>query len=170
MKIKRIISLAMAVLMGTSLLTSCAQKEPFDFDFVEEEKAMYTSVVAGSALTIYVDANAKDGGDGSEAAPYRSIPEAQAKIREIKAGEGLPSGGVTVLVKDGEYKVTEPITFTEEDSGTEDCPITYVSENEFGAVITGGIILSAEDFEPLSAEEKRYLLKNTQKTELLRLT
>lgn len=44
MKNKRIITLAMAVLMGTSLLTSCAQKEPFDFDFVGEEKSMYTSV------------------------------------------------------------------------------------------------------------------------------
>ena len=166
MKNKRIISLAMAVLMGASLLTSCAQKEPFDFDFAEEEKSMYTSVVEGSALTIYVDANANDSGDGSEVAPYKSIPEAQAKIREIKAGDGLPAGGITVLVKDGQY---EPISFTEEDSGTAESTISYVSENKLGAVISGGLILTAEDFEPLSEDEKSRLVEESARNNVVKV-
>ena len=71
-------------------------------------------------MTIYVDVNAKEGGDGSESSPFKTIPEAQAKIRELKSGEGFPAGGITVFVKDGEYQITEGLVFTEADSGTEE--------------------------------------------------
>ncbi len=126
--------------------------------FIEEKTNNYSSSTEDSALILYVDANAADSGDGSESAPFKTIPEAQAKIRELKSGDGLPAGGITVFVKDGEYRITEGIVFTEEDSGTEDCPITYVSESEFGAKITGALLLSAEDFEPINEEEKSRLM------------
>ncbi len=155
---KKIISVALSSALAISVLASCSQSGTMEMSFVEDEQSSYSSVVEGSALTIYVDANAKDNGDGSEAAPFKTIPEAQAKIREIKAGEGLPVGGITVFVKDGEYKITESLTFTEEDSGKEECPITYVSESEFGAKITGALLLSAEDFEPINEEEKSRLM------------
>ncbi len=171
MTIKKIITASLAAVMAGTMLTSCSQPNLENLlPFNDEPKVKeYSSVVEGSALTIYVDVNAKDGGDGSESAPFKTIPEAQAKIREIKSGEGLPVGGITVLVKDGKYTVTEPITFTEEDSGTEEAPITYVSENEFGAIITGGIILSAEDFEPLSAEERDILVEEHAKDRVVKV-
>ncbi len=171
MTIKKIITASLAAIMAGTMLTSCSQPNLENLlPFNDEPKVKeYSSVVEGSALTIYVDVNAKDGGDGSAAAPFKTIPEAQAKIREIKAGEGLPVGGITVLVKDGEYQVSEPITFTEEDSGTAESPITYVSENEFGAVITGGVILSAEDFESLSAEEKDILVETHAKDRVVKV-
>ena len=159
MKIKRILSAALATVVSGTTLTSCSQTNldaliPFN----EEKVSTYTSEVKDSALTLYVDANAKDGGNGSESAPFKTIPEAQAKIRELKAGEGLPAGGITVFVKDGEYRITEGLVFTEADSGTAECPITYVSESEFGAKITGALLLSAEDFEPINDEEKSRLM------------
>ena len=155
--------------MISALLTSCSQPQ-FDFEFVEEEAVReYTSNVEGAALTIYVDANAKEGGDGSEKAPFKTITEAQAKIREMKAGEGLPVGGVTVLVKDGAYRLSESLIFTEEDSGTAESPITYVSESEFGAVLTGGLILSADDFEPLNEDEKSRLIDDAAKNKVVKV-
>ena len=163
MNIKRFLSTALAtVIIGTTLV-SCSQPNLENLlPYIEESKIKeYSSVVEDSALTLYVDANAKDGGDGSESAPFKTIPEAQMKIREIKATEGLPVGGITVLVKDGEYKITESLTFTEEDSGTAESPITYVSESKSGAVLTGGLVLTASDFEPLSDEEKSALIDET---------
>jgi len=159
MKFKRILSAALATIVSGTTLVSCSQTNldaliPFN----EEKVSTYTSEVKGSALTLYVDANAEDSGNGSESAPFKTIPEAQAKIRELKAGEGLPAGGITVFVKDGEYRITEGLVFTEADSGTAECPITYVSESEFGAKITGALLLSAEDFEPINEEEKSRLM------------
>ena len=160
MNIKRILSATLATVMAGTTLVSCSQPNLENLlPFNEESKVKeYSSAVEGAALTIYVDANAKDGGDGSEASPFKTIPEAQAKIRELKSGEGLPVGGITVLVKDGEYRITEGFVFTEEDSGTEECPITYVSESEFGAKITGALLLSASDFEPINEEEKSRII------------
>ena len=131
------------------MLTSCSQPNLENLiEFYEEEikNVTYSSEVEGAALTLYVDANATENGDGSESAPFKTITAAQARIREIKATDGLPAGGIKVLVRDGEYKITESLTFTEEDSGTAESPVTYISENEFGAVLTGGLILSASVF------------------------
>lgn len=170
MRIKRIFSLALSAVIGSTLLSSCTQKEPFEFEFCDEsDTKKYTSVTEGSAMTVYVDVNANDGGDGSEKSPFKTIAEAQAKIREMKAGEGLPAGGITVIVKDGEYRLSEPLNFKEEDSGTAECPITYVSENEFGAVLTGGVILSASDFEPLDENEKNRLVDATARDKTVKV-
>jgi len=116
---------------------------------------------------IYVDPAAEDG-DGSENAPFKSISEAQAKIREMKSGEGLPAGGITVLLASGEYSAMDTVTFTAEDSGTEACPITYMSAEKHGAVFTGGISLSAADFSPISDEEKAKLIDDTAKDKVLK--
>ncbi len=169
MTLKKIIAASIAAVFSFSLLTSCSQRGTMEMPFVEENKREYSSVVENSALTIYVDSNAENNGDGSEDSPFKSIPEAQAKIRELKAGEGLPMGGITVLVKDGQYKLDSALTFTEEDSGSEDCPITYVSENEFGAILTGGLILSSKDFEPLSSDEKAALVDETAKDKVVKV-
>ena len=156
--IKKIVSTALTAAMTVSVLASCSQQGTMDKSFVEEKISKYSSTVENSALTIFVDSNAENSGDGSEASPFKTIQEAQAKIRELKAGEGLPTGGITVFVKDGEYQLTEGLVFTSEDSGTEECPITYVSESEFGAKITGALLLSAEDFEPINEDEKSRLM------------
>jgi len=118
---------------------------------------------------IYVDAAAEDGGDGTEEAPFKSIPEAQAKIREIKSGEGLPEGGITVLLAPGEYPATETINFTSEDSGTEDSPIRYLSAEKSGAVFTGGIKIPASDFSPLDDEEKARINDVAAKDKVLKI-
>ena len=169
MYIKRIGSAALSVIFAGTALTSCSERGVMEMPFVEDNKREYSSVVENSALTIYVDSNAKNNGDGSEAFPFKSIPEAQAKIREIKAGEGLPTGGITVLVKDGEYAIAEGLVFTADDSGTAKAPITYVSESEFGAKITGALLLSADDFEPINAEETARLMDKTAADKIVKV-
>ena len=159
---KKFIAAALSSAFIISALASCSEQGAMDMNFIKEEaKAEYSAVVEGSALTFYVDGNVAIGGDGSSSTPFKTIPEAQAKIRELKNSSGLPAGGITVVVKDGEYRISEGFVFTEEDSGTEACPITYVSESEYGARITGSVILNVNDFEPINDAEKSRLMDKT---------
>ena len=74
-------------------------------------------------MNIYVDANAKRDGNGSQEMPFRKINEA-AKIAQP---------GDTVLVAPGLYReYVDPVN-----AGTEDARITYCSTQPLGAVITG---------------------------------
>lgn len=74
-------------------------------------------------MNIYVDINAKTGGDGSLHSPFRNISEAAASA----------AAGDTVIVAPGIYRENvDP-----RNSGTEEARITYVSAEPLGAVITG---------------------------------
>ncbi|MBR6558691.1 MAG: right-handed parallel beta-helix repeat-containing protein [Clostridia bacterium] len=161
----RIVSLLLACVFFVSVLASCSGGEtPEDTTSADTTTAPVPDnwpEVEGTV--IYVDASAEDGGDGSKTTPYKSISEAQARIREIKSGEGLPEGGITVLVASGEYSIKDGIKFTEEDSGTETAPIKYMSAEKGGAVLNGGVTLNASDFEPLSDDEKAILNDATAK-------
>ena len=72
--LKKIIAAALSSVLVISTISACSQQGAMEMKFVEEQKNEYSSVVEGSALTIYVDANAKDNGDGSEASPFKTIP------------------------------------------------------------------------------------------------
>ncbi len=81
---------------------------------------------------------------------FNSIEDAKAKILEIKKVQGLPPGGIEVILKEGEYTLPSTLIFTEEDSGTEQSPIIYRAEPGTYVVITGGIRLS--NFKKVSDE------------------
>ena len=78
---------------------------------------------------------AQSGGD------FKTIEAARDYIRTLNKSK---YDGINVTVKSGTYSVTEPITFTEEDGGTEKCPITYKGEE--GTVLTGGVTFTSADF------------------------
>ena len=82
---------------------------------------------------------------------FGTIEEARDFIRRLKKTN---YGGIEVTVKAGTYKFTDAIEFTEEDSGTADCPITYKGED--GTLLTGGITFSAADFAPAEGETAQY--------------
>ncbi len=64
-------------------------------------------------------------GDGSAANPFPTLRHAREAIRGLKASAGLPNGGITVLVRGGEYGLSESLAYTAEDSGTAEAPIVY---------------------------------------------
>ena len=153
--LKKITAAALSVLMAGTMLTSCSKPNTENLLSFMDETVKYSFEVEGAALTIYVDSNSETNGDGSQSAPFQTIAEAQAKIREMKSGEGLPTGGIRVLIASGEY---DSLVFTDEDSGTEDCLITYVSQEEYGASVNSGVRLNAADFKELDSDEKARIL------------
>ena len=89
----------------------------------------------------YVSTNGNDENSGTKDAPFLTIEKAVETVRNTdKSGKN----GITVCIEGGEYRVSS-LKFTKEDSGTEECPVTYCSY--IGeVVINGGITLDTSDF------------------------
>ena len=75
-----------------------------------------------------------DGSDG----PLATLAGARDAIRRLKA-KGSLDGAVRVLVAGGAYRVSEPIVFTPQDSGTKDAPIVYAAVPGQRPRISGGV-------------------------------
>ncbi len=100
-----------------------------------------------SAAEYYVSSeNGDDKNPGTLEAPFATIQKARDTIREVKASGNLPSGGITVYLREGIYTQYETLTFTKEDSGTAECPITYKGYNGEKVLISGGYVLDPDDF------------------------
>ena len=106
----------------------------------------------------YIATNGDDSADGSSSHPFATISGAQKAIRSRIASGDLPKGGITVYMRGGVYTQTEQIVFTAEDSGTDECPITWMNEGSDEVIITGGVRVKGSDFTDASAEAKARLI------------
>lgn len=100
----------------------------------------------GSAQTVfYVATDGNDAWSGKIAAPnksrtdgpFRTIRKAKDAIRGLKASDPLKEP-VTVYIRGGIYRLTSPLVFTPEDSGTAQDPVTYAAYPGETPVISGG--------------------------------
>ena len=69
--------------------------------------------------------------------PLATLAGARDGIRRLKAQRGL-STPVTVRVRAGRYRLNEPFVLEPLDSGTAECPITYVADGDETPVFSGG--------------------------------
>lgn len=128
------------------------------------------NTVRGETMTdfdFYVSKNGSDSNNGSKDAPFLTIERAKEAVRNVSK-EG--KNGISVCVTAGEYRVSS-LSFSKEDSGTKNCPVTYYAEGE--VVLNGGVTLSPGDFKP-SAEypeiEERLPEEAREKVYVLDLT
>ena len=168
MKMFKIFTLVLLVLsfVFTPLLAACSSKEQpaddsSDDGLTEAEKA---------GNVIYVSVNGSDAdGDGTKEKPYATIPAARDAIRAKKADSGLPDGGITVLIQEGTYRITEPIVLEAGDSGEDGKPITYKAANGAEVIIDGGVKLEASMFEPVNEEFKARLQTEDAKANVVQI-
>ncbi len=105
----------------------------------------------GKILSFYVVSDAAKGGNGSEDSPFSTLDEARDAIR---AADRSLFEGINVYVS-GRFYMTEPFYLnTEADSGSENCPISWIGLDN--AELTGGITIKPEEFEPVEGELKNY--------------
>ena len=97
----------------------------------------------------YVAVDGSDDNDGSFAKPFATIERARDAVRAM---DMTGKTGITVAVKAGEYRFNS-LTFTAEDSGTEDCPITYCAYGDGEVILNAGVTLKPEDFENVSGTQ-----------------
>jgi hypothetical protein len=79
--------------------------------------------------------------DAGTDGPFATITRARDAIREERkqAAEARP---YTVRIRRGTYRLTEPIVFGPEDSGTEDAPVIYAGPRRRSAILSGGRVIS----------------------------
>lgn len=158
---KRIIALILVLSMCIGLIVSVSATNPFEqrlnlarlikMMFGADDEAPEFGELDGGILTVYVAPSGKENASGTENAPFGSVTAARDAIRTLDKSK---FDGITVLIKEGIYTIAEPIVFTAEDSGTEDCPITYCGEE--GANIVGGVALTAKDFSKATGNAVQY--------------
>lgn len=116
----------MVVALLLPLMTTCAPSQP-------------------TASSYYVATNGNDQWSGKLAAPnagktdgpFATVARARDAIRALK-GQGGLTAPVTVHVRGGTYFLSEPLTFTPQDSGTQSCPITYAAYQGETPIISAG--------------------------------
>ncbi|MBI9064378.1 MAG: right-handed parallel beta-helix repeat-containing protein [Marinilabiliaceae bacterium] len=85
----------------------------------------------------YVSTKGDDANSGTKRHPVATLERAQQWVREIKK-DGMPEGGVEVILQEGTYHINKTLVFTTEDSGTKEAPVVFrAAENEH-VVISGG--------------------------------
>lgn len=95
--------------------------------------------------TFYVSKEGNDAWSGKLAAPnpertdgpFATIARARDEIRRMRA-KGPISSPVTVMVRGGTYYLDNTIVFEPADSGSKDCPVTYMAYPGEKPVISGG--------------------------------
>jgi hypothetical protein len=72
---------------------------------------------------LFVAPNGSDDNPGTPGRPLATLEGARKKVRELKAAK--EDAGIVVEFAAGTYRFTEPVVFTQEDSGTAIVPVTY---------------------------------------------
>lgn len=109
----------------------------------------------------YVSKNGLDSNDGSKKSPFATIEKARDTVRGLKGEGGLPRGGVTISIMEGNYN-TRGIVFDESDSGTADSPIKYVAYGDGDVTLNGGVSLNKKDFSKLGSTKLARLAKGAK--------
>ncbi len=159
--------LSLSLIFTSLVMAGCTDNsDPGKTDTPEDE--MTEAEKAGNV--IYVDVNGNDtDGDGSKDKPYATITAARDAIRTKKAESGLPDGGITVLIGEGTYRITESIALEEGDSGEVGKPITYKASKDAEVIIDGGVKLEASMFEPVNDEFKAILQTEDAKANVVQI-
>jgi len=82
-----------------------------------------------------------DVNDSRSDGPFATLEAARTAVREMIAAEKLPSGGVTVFIRGGMYRLNETFRLGPEDAGTVEAPVAWRGyEGETARFIGGAVI------------------------------
>ena len=96
---------------------------------------------------LYVNVQAKSGGDGSREKPVSSLEEVRDLLRSRRKAGTLPKHTpIQVRIAPGKYPVLKTIEFTTGDSGTAEAPIRFRAEKKGEVLFYGGHRLTEKDF------------------------
>ncbi|MDN3594858.1 right-handed parallel beta-helix repeat-containing protein [Zunongwangia endophytica] len=96
--------------------------------------------VFSQAAEVYVSPNGKDSNTGDSLNPLATVSAALRKARELRRLNKLDKNeGIQIIMKDGLYRLYEPILLRPEDSGTPNSPTVIRAEGKSRPIISGGI-------------------------------
>ncbi|MCX7424504.1 MAG: right-handed parallel beta-helix repeat-containing protein [Planctomycetia bacterium] len=101
-----------------------------------------------SAATFFVAPDGNDANPGTEAKPFATLPRARDAVRQLKQAGPLAEP-ITVLVRDGAYRLGESLTLDARDAGTAAAPVTWQAAGK-DARLYGGATLPADALRPVT--------------------
>lgn len=114
-----------------------------------------------AAQDIYVSKNGNDSNPGTKEKPVASLEAARDLLRQHKATNDLPKGGITVWIGKGQYDQTTPLILNENDSGEPNAPIVWRALPDENVSVTGGKSIPSSAFQKVT---DRAILKRLSKT------
>lgn len=90
--------------------------------------------------------------------PFTTLEEAKGAIRAMKENGSLPAGGVTVNLRGGDYFLEKPFILINENSGTQDSPITYTAYQNETPVMIGGVRIPEQSLSAVEEEAKARII------------
>jgi len=87
--------------------------------------ALVLACHVAAAATFYVASDGDDANPGTEDRPFATLQRARDEIRQRKLSGPLPAGGITVEMRGGVYRLSQPFELTGQDSGAQEAPIVY---------------------------------------------
>lgn len=114
----------------------------------------FASAVVGCShrLEVHVSPSGDDGANGTAAHPLRTLRGARDFLRTCRAS-GRLDRGADVWFADGVYPISDPVEFSDLDSGTSGALISYRAVNKGAAVFVGSAELA---WSPLSSGDLHY--------------
>jgi uncharacterized protein YejL (UPF0352 family) len=98
------------------------------------------------AADFHVSPDGSDSEDGSRFHPFATIQRAQKAVRDFRATKKDHQEEIHVILHGGTYRLTAPLTFTPEDSGSEGAPVTYEAapKDQGRVVVSGGKVITGK--------------------------
>jgi hypothetical protein len=96
----------------------------------------------------FVSPAGSDAHAGTESEPFRSLEAARDAVRKLKSDGTLPTGGVTIWLRGGDYVRTNALELTTADSGTPEAPIVWRACPDEAPRLLGGRQLTG--FQPVT--------------------
>jgi len=103
-----------------------------------------------SAKELYVALDGNDANPGTREKPFATVEQAREAVRSLKQEGELPTGGVTVYLREGIYYLAQTLTFDQRDSGTQTAPVTYRAYDREQVWLSGGKPLDARAWQPVT--------------------
>ncbi len=108
------------------------------------------ATATATGATIYVAPSGKDTWSGKFAepnaarsdGPLATLEGAEKKIAAMKKAHRLPAGGVTVVLGNGTYALTQTFQLGKDDSGTAEAPIVYRAAEGAKVQVIGGRVIT----------------------------
>src|SRR5215217_466151 len=92
------------------------------------------------SLSIYVSTQGKDSNPGTANAPFATLMAAKSYVQKLRKEKKLAEL-VEIIVSPGIYRLTQPLDFNADDSGTAAAPLLIRAKGGVRPVFTGGIQL-----------------------------
>lgn len=90
------------------------------------------------AVEFHVAPDGDDANPGTREKPFAGLTRARDAVRATRKDGALPVGGAAVIVRGGEYAVTETFELTAQDGGTAEAPVVYRTDGNETPTLYGG--------------------------------